>query len=117
MRMISTAMPEKIAPATKNAPKIVLFHGSRSVMAKIHATTIAEERQVRDHGQEQIHEAGREIGRNGDDVPDDGRLPAAVDDDVEHPIGAAEVNDDKQRAAGESDGSDELGHAGHRRPP
>src|SRR3990172_12746860 len=36
-------MPEKIAPATKNAPKIVLFQGSRSVMAKIQDTTVCTE--------------------------------------------------------------------------
>src|SRR3990170_7891482 len=41
--MIRVAMPENIAPATKNAPKIVLFQGSRSVMAKIQDTTVCTE--------------------------------------------------------------------------
>jgi poly(3-hydroxybutyrate) depolymerase len=37
---MSVATPEKMAPATKNAPNIVLFHGSRSVIAKIQETTV-----------------------------------------------------------------------------
>src|SRR3972149_211348 len=134
MIRIRVATPEKMAPATKNAPNIVLFHGTRSVMAKIHDTTVctetaigmiriiatpwgppggapqraplggvplpadrqhivqprfpcrhpaaepvAEERQVRDHGQEQVGDAGSDVRRDGQHVPDDRRLPAAVD--------------------------------------
>src|SRR3972149_8002573 len=40
---IRVPTPEKMAPATKNAPKIVLFQGSRSVMAKIQDTTVCTE--------------------------------------------------------------------------
>src|SRR3970040_2870792 len=38
--MIRMAIPEKIAPATKKAPKRALSHGTRRVMAKIHERTV-----------------------------------------------------------------------------
>ena len=38
--MIRIAIPEKIAPATKKAPKSALSQGTRIVIAKIHETTV-----------------------------------------------------------------------------
>src|SRR3990172_11602058 len=38
--MIRIAIPEKIAPATKKAPKSALSQGTRMVIAKIHETTV-----------------------------------------------------------------------------
>ncbi len=40
MTTMRVAIPEKMAPATKKAPKMVLFQGSRRVMAKIQDTTV-----------------------------------------------------------------------------
>ena len=38
--MTSVATPEKIAPTTKRTPKMLVFHPTRSVMPKIHDTTV-----------------------------------------------------------------------------
>ena len=41
--MTRVAIPEKMAPATKRTPKIVVFQPTRSVMPKIHETTVCTE--------------------------------------------------------------------------
>src|SRR3970282_191164 len=70
------------------------------------AQPVPEEAQVGDHRNEQVGDAAGQVGRDRQDVPDDRRLPAAVDEDVEDAVGSTKVDDDEGGTAYKRDNGD-----------
>ena len=78
---------------------------------------IAEHRDVGDQREVEIHDAPGEVGRDARGVPQQRGLVAAELDDVQEPIGPAEVDQDVHAADREDHHRDDLGDACDRPAP
>ena len=78
---------------------------------------VAQDRDVGDERQVEVDRAGRQIGRDRSDVPQQGRSEVAVPQDVEHAVGPAQIQDHAAHAEEEDQDGDHLGGARDRAPP
>ena len=81
------------------------------------AHDVAKDGDVGNHGQPEVDRARREVGGDAGRVPQQRRLVAAELQEVEHPVGTTQVNEDVRRADGQHHDRDHLGHPGDRPPP